>query len=401
MFEFKPKWLRAPEPVPEVAVIEKDNGSPDGSLFKAPVTSILKIDAHPNAERLEIATVYGFQIIVQKGRYQIGNKILYIPVDSVIPEWLDYKLFPPGSKVKLDKRRVRQIRLRGAASQGMIVNLEDIAEKVNPDYLTLEQDVSKILDIRKYEPPAKKESGPKRGTPRNKDRENPRFHQYGGIDNIKWYPNLFAEQEVVIQEKLHGSNCRASFAKASANTLWKKILNFFGKLPAYEFCYGSNRVQLQERSGYKGYYGEDVYGAVLKKVDAFSKLKPGETIYGELIGPGIQKGYEYGLKDHHFVLFDVKVEHADGSQEYLDPEEAEAFAIERGFDFVPVLYKGVFNGELAKQLSSGPSVYSPEEKVREGVVVKIRNQYSINGSKRALKLINEDYLADTTNTDEH
>lgn len=394
-FKFLPKWE-----LTKSESQETDTNS-DGSLFKVPVTSILRIEDHPNAERLSLAYVYGFQVVIQKNRYKVGDRILYIPVDSVIPEWLDQKLFPVGSKVKLDKRRVRQIRLRQSTSQGMIVNLEDIAEKVNPQYLDLEQDLSKALDIRKYEPPARKDTSTKPGKPRNKALENPRFHQYGGIDNIKWYPSLFDQKEVIIQEKLHGSNCRASYTKAVPNTLWKKVLNFFGKLPAYEYCYGSNRVQLQERRGYKGYYGEDVYGAVLKKVDAFSKLKPGETIYGELIGPGIQKGYDYGHTEHHFVLFDVKMERQDGSQEYLDPEEAEQYAKERGFDFVPVLYRGVYNPEFSKQLASGPSVYSPQERVREGVVVKARKEYGVSGSKQALKLINEDYLADTSNTDNH
>jgi RNA ligase (TIGR02306 family) len=139
----------------------------------------------------------------------------------------------------------------------------------------------------------------------------------------------------------------------------------------------------------------------LDKVDAFSKLKPGETIFGELIGPGVQKNYEYGHKEHHFVLFDVKVEKEDGSQEYLDPEQAEAYAKERGFDFVPVLYRGVFNAALAKELSMGPSVYCPSEKVREGVVIKARTEYSNASSKKALKLISEEYLDDPSNTDNH
>lgn len=410
MFNFSKSWARKAaeiegdhevgaggEPTPEVAPVAEA----DGSLYKVPFTTIVDIQPHSNAERLELAFVYGFQVIVQKGKYKVGDKVVYIPIDSLLPQWLEDIVFPPESKIKLHHHRVRQIRIRQLASQGMLIDPQDITTKVNPEYLRLEQDLSAILDVRKYEPPQRQDTSTKPGKPRNKALENPRFHQYGGIDNIKWFPTMFVDKEVVIQEKLHGSNVRAAYVKTSPNTLWKKFLRFIGRLPEFEYCYGSNRVQLQERKSYTGFYGEDVYGAVLQKVDAFSKLKPGETIYGELIGPGIQKNYDYGHTDHHFVLFDVKVETADGSQEYLDPEAAEAYAKERGFDFVPVLYRGVFNPVLAKEVSMGPSVYNSKQKVREGVVIKSRTEYSNASSKKALKLISEDYLNDKSNTDFH
>lgn len=406
MFKFQPKWewasklVEAQEnltPPPTEATTQESN---DGSIYKVPLTTIVAVGPHDNAERLEVATVYGFQVIVQKGKYKAGDKIVYIPIDSLLPQWLEDILFPEGSKITLHHHRVRQIKIRGLASQGMVIDPQDVVSKVNPEYLKLEQNLAEILGVTKYEPP-QRSTGTRPGNPRNKPLENPRFHMYGGVDNIKWFPTFFVDKEVVIQEKLHGSCCRASYAKTSANTLWKKVLKFFGKLPAYEYCYGSNRVQLQERKSYTGFYGTDVYGAVLKKVDAFKKLSKGMTIFGELIGPGIQKNYDYGHTEHHFVLFDVKVELPDGSQEYLDPEQVEALAKELGFDFVPVLYRGIFNAELAKQLSMGSSVYSPKQKVREGVVIKARTEYGKNSSKKALKLISEDYLNDPNNTDFH
>lgn len=383
-------------PKPEAPAEVADDG---GSLYKVPLTTILAVGPHSNAERLEVATVYGFQVIVGKGQYKAGDQVIYVPIDSLLPQWLEDKLFPEGSKITLHHHRVRQINIRKLASQGMIINTQDVESKVNPKYLKLEQDLAEILEITKYTPPQRGSAFTKPGTPRNKPLENPRFHMYGGIDNIKWFPTFFDGKEVVIQEKLHGSCCRASYAKTAANTFWKKVQKLFRMLPEYEYCYGSNRVQLQERASYTGFYGSDVYGAVLEKVGAFKKLKKGETIFGELIGPGVQKNYDYGHLEHHFVLFDVKVEREDGSQEYLDPEQVEAFAAERGFDFVPVLYSGVFNAALAKEMSMGPSVYNPIQKVREGVVVKRRTGYGENSHKHAKKLISEDYLNDKDNTD--
>lgn len=381
--------------------------SEDGSTFKVPFTKILAVNEHTNAHSLELYTVFGWQVIARKGSFKVGDSVIYIPIDSILPADLEAAIFGPDSKVKLHKSRVRQIRLRGLASQGMLVSVDTVAHFLGMDRVrrlgTYEENenLAEELGIKKYEPPVKGDSSPKAKNPRNKPLENSRFHKYNGVNNIKWFPNFFRDEEVVIQEKIHGSCCRAFYGKTEANTLWKKLLKFIGFLPKYEYCYGSNNVQLQERKSYTGFYGEDVYGAVLRKVDAFNKLKPGETIYGELIGPGIQNNYTYGHTEHHFVLYDVKREREDGSQEFLDPEEAEAFAKERGFDFVPVLYRGIMHQGKAYDLTSGPSVYCPDQKVREGIVIKARTGYGVNGSKRALKWLNEVYLDDKSNSDFH
>lgn len=380
------------------------------SEFKVCFTTVLDVQPHTNAERLEIATVYGFNVVIRKGQYQAGDSLLYIPVDSILPLDFEEIIFPPDSKVKLDKGRVRQIRLRGYPSQGLAVTADDVKTLlrkrglIDGINLRLETDYQELLGIKKYEPPVPDFQAPRTTKSRKKPLTNTNFHSYNGIDNIKWYPTLFDGEEVVIQEKLHGSNCRAAILPTQANTLLKRIKRFFGILPKYEYCYGSNNVELTNRSGYKGFYGDDVYGKVLKKVGAEGKLRDNETIYGELIGPGIQKNYDYGLKEHHFVLFDVKVHKEDGTYEWLSPEAVEAFAKEREFDLVPILYKGIWNRALAEQLVSGASIYCPEQKIREGVVVKSKDNYNDNrrsSNKKVLKMINPDYLDDKSNTDNH
>jgi RNA ligase (TIGR02306 family) len=192
----------------------------------------------------------------------------------------------------------------------------------------------------------------------------------------------------VIQEKLHGTNARASLLPYAANTWFRKLKRALGLTPKYDNCYGSNMVEISANSSYTGWYGEDVYGNVFNKLDVFNKIKLGESVFGEIVGPGIQKGYSYGLKEHKFVLFDVKVLNADATQTWLTPDEVEQFAKERGFDFVPVLYKGPFNKEMAYALTKGKSEFNDKsEKVREGIVIKAATDYSIHGNKQALKWV--------------
>ena len=170
-------------------------------------------------------------------------------------------------------------------------------------------------------------------------------------------------------------------------------MKFFKLTPRFENVYGSNRVELTNRKGYTGFYGEDIYGRLLKKEDVFSKIEDGEFVHAEIIGPGIQKGYDYGLFEHQLVIFDVRNLQSDGTQKWMNPEEVEEYAKQRGFNFVPVLYKGPFSKEVVDHCTKGPSVFDANTKIREGCVIKSRYNYDNEQNKRCLKSINPDYLA--------
>lgn len=375
------------------------------SNFKVPLTQIREILPHGNAERLEVAVVYGFQVVVRKDTYKVGDQVIYCPIDAILPVKVQDIIFPPDAKIKLNKSRVRQIRIRGLASQGMLINLNEVKSLLLSDSYHPEHDLAGELGITKYEPPEVKQGTPGApGTPRNKKRENPLFHQYNGLDNIKWYPDKFKPDEMVVfQEKIHGTNARAALMPYAANTIWKRILKFVGLAPTHEFCYGSNTVQLQNKPGHTGFYGEDIYGKVFAELKAEEKLKPGESIYGEIYGANTQKNYSYGLpNERRFLLFDVKILNADGTYRWLDPDEVQVYADQRGFKTVPELYRGPFVSlEFAKTYTVGPSMLTSSQPVREGIVVKAYKNYDEYGNKRALKVISEAYLDDHTNTDGH
>ena len=381
-----------------------------GSTYKVPLTSIVAIEPHPNADRLEIATIYGFQVIIKKDSYKVGDEVIYVPIDSILPQNLEDFLFPADSKVKLTKHRVKQIRLRKIASQGMVISPQDIQQVYGFTPTTMEDDYAADLQITKFEPPAPKfQSEMGAGGRKIKPLENPLFHKYNGLDNIKWFPTLFKEGELITaQEKIHGTNARAAKMPYAANTVMKKLKKFFfgliGRKMPFEFCYGSNNVQLQERAGYTGFYGEDIYGKVFQSIEADKKIKDGETIFGEIYGSGIQKGYNYDCAEgvHKFVLFDVKVLNEDGvTQKWLSPDEVKAYAQERGFDMVPEVYRGPFNMALVKELTIGDSIIAPGHNVRECVVFKAVEGYSDErNSNKALKVISEAYL-DGDQTDFH
>lgn len=100
------------------------------STFKVEVFKIEEIAVHPNAERLELAKIAGWQVVVGKGVFQVGDLALYLPVDSVLPASLENRLFPPTSKVKLRNSRIRSIKLRGQMSQGMVIPIVDMMDEL-------------------------------------------------------------------------------------------------------------------------------------------------------------------------------------------------------------------------------------------------------------------------------
>lgn len=365
------------------------------SKLRVEICRIEKVEDHPNADRLDLVSVAGWQCVVTKGNFKEGDTCIYIPIDSVLPSDVEAKIFGPDSKVKLSKSRVKTIKLRGAISQGLAIKPELLlGNNENVEGV----DVSAILGITKYEPPiATSPEGSLSATPRKK--ENSNFKKYTDISNLKWYPNLFEGEYVVATEKIHGCNFRAGYVPFDANTFWKKVKKFLGLAPKYEFVYGSRNVQLQDRRGWNGYYPENVYLKMVKKYKLEEVLAPGEVIYGEIYGDGIQKGYSYGCEkgEQKAVFFDLM---KDG--EYLPFASLNTFLQGRGLPIVPTIVVGTLYGcNKLKSLTSGPSVLCPKQEIREGIVVrpydKEENSYA---GRKILKMINDDYLL-KDNTEYH
>jgi RNA ligase (TIGR02306 family) len=356
------------------------------STFKVEIVKINGVMPHPNADRLDIVQVNDWQCVTAKGNFKVGDLAVYFPIDSLLPANVESAIFGPDAKVKLTNSRVRTIKLRGAISQGIAVRPETFYSSHGPWYLG--QDVTNELGITKYEPEVKGPSTTLGKSSRNQS--NPNFHKYGGIENAKNYPDLFQEgEEVVVTEKIHGTNFRAGYVPFYADTLFKRVKQFFGLTPKYEFVYGSNNVQLQSKLLYKGYYNTNVYAETVFNYGLQDLLEEGEVIYGEVYGDGVQKGYTYGCgkDERNLIVFDVMV-----NGKYLNILDAKNFCDARGLNFVPIIYMGTFNKEKILAMRDGDSILSPEQKIREGVVVKPVEEQMCYIGRKFLKYISDNYL---------
>ena len=373
--------------------------------FKVCKTKILNIAPHPNpvVERLLIATVYGFEVVIGKNSgYYVGQDIIYFPVNSVLPAKIENYLFPIDAKIKLTKARIRACRIQKFVSQGMIAPFDEIAALYNLGKVASDTDLADLLDVVKYYPPSFVANQPKEQKDqkvRNKPKTNSYFKEYNGCTNIKWEPHAFTEDNVVwISEKIHGSNWRAGYLPNEPTTLWEKFKKLLRITSAYEFCYGSNTVQRQKKTKSPTWYGADIYAEMAHKYKIKEKLKeyPGYVLYGEIYGPGVQKGYHYGLEEgqRDLVIFDVLVQ-SKKDQTWLSRKNAEDFCAKLGLKFVPVLYEGPWNKEIAEGFVGGNSVFAPTQKVREGIVVK--NDDILTLHRKKIKIINPEYTMKEAN----
>ena len=49
------------------------------AAFQTPIVSISRIDEHPNADLLELATVLRYTCVVRKGAFRAGQTVVYLP----------------------------------------------------------------------------------------------------------------------------------------------------------------------------------------------------------------------------------------------------------------------------------------------------------------------------------
>lgn len=83
----------------------------------ATIREIASLRPIEGADRIEVAQVDGWECVVQKGEFHVGEHIVYIEVDSIVPERPEFEF------LRDRKFRVRTIKLRGQVSQGLVLPL--------------------------------------------------------------------------------------------------------------------------------------------------------------------------------------------------------------------------------------------------------------------------------------
>ena len=131
----------------------------------ATLQKILNIEKHPNADALDIATILGWQCVVKKDQFKIGELVVYVEVDSFLPMRPEFDFLQKNCYKKLEDGtegyRIKNVKLRGQLSQGLVfpVTILD-CDKLYGGEFNIECfnekegfDVSENLNIKHYEKP--------------------------------------------------------------------------------------------------------------------------------------------------------------------------------------------------------------------------------------------------------
>jgi RNA ligase (TIGR02306 family) len=363
--------------------------------FVAEVTEIKEI---VGADNIELAVANGWNCITKKGEQKVGDNVIIATTDAVIPFELSEEM---GVTNYLRKgQRVRTVKLRGVYSECLIIPDKFLHGRTTMgDWdMPVGKDCMDIFGITKFEPPVKQIQLANGRKVRWQD--NPNFHVYYKFPNLKNVPGMFTEEDTVeITRKIHGTNARYGIVKKAKLSFFdkvKKFLRLADKWIEYEFVVGSHNVE--KGSDSNGFYDTNVWYEIEKKYDIKNKLwkyvkdevysedveiGDGITLYGEIYGAGIQKGYDYGLKEIEFVGFDAKE-----NGEYLSTINSKLLFLSMlNLPYVEQLYFGEWSQEVQDKFVFNNFIEGTKVP-HEGIVIK----HQTGERQKIAKVINPDYL---------
>jgi RNA ligase (TIGR02306 family) len=355
---------------------------------------ISAINPIPNADAIEVVTVDGWQCVVKKGEFSLGQMVVYFEIDSILPkgrpefEFLmarSCKMQPAEDGSLLEGHRLRTIKLRGQVSQGLVIPLgEDdqllydakndihtvLFSRIDPDvamdcdecgcYTTyydnrgMDDDLSDIYGVKKWEKPIPSQlAGMCRG---NYPEWLPKTDQER-VQNLRHLP----AGPYIYEEKMEGSSMtiyhdgeKVGVTSRNLDLLLEQEGNTF-----VDVAKASGIMDMLER-------------CQLAYFDEARTTPLRIAVRGELIGPNVQ-GNIYNLPHHIFHVFDVYI-----NDRYLTPEERTDFIFDWfndiNYDIVQAAqFLGRINpdemsvGEIV-ELANGKSEFY--DGPREGLVFK-------------------------------
>jgi RNA ligase (TIGR02306 family) len=118
----------------------------------ATIEKILDIQPIEGADKIVLATVLGWQVVIKKDEYKVGDLCIYIPIDTLVNSSNEWFNFLASSKDSMIWSRIKTAKIRGKYSQGLIIPTTCLELIIDP-VIKLEEglDVGELIGVKKYE----------------------------------------------------------------------------------------------------------------------------------------------------------------------------------------------------------------------------------------------------------
>jgi RNA ligase (TIGR02306 family) len=332
----------------------------------------------PNADAIERIRVLGWWVVVKKGEFKPGDKLVYCEIDSLLPERAEFEFLRPssfkppvtdGAGVTIQPAgfRIKTVKLRGQVSQGICFPLSILPAGAPADEGA---DVTDALGVRKWEPPLPVGMGGR---------------VKGGFPGF--LPKTDETRVQVLEPVLARHRGKTFYVTEKLDGT-----SFTAFLRDGEFGICSRNLWLDETDD------ANVMARVAKRLGLEAKLRSVAAACGfqpavqaEVIGPGVQKN-KYELKEVTLRVFNV----IDlGSYRLLDHAVMLDVIREAGLESVPQIGTLVLNHTVDElvALSEGTSVLNPKAQ-REGIVLRppVEEHDPDIGGRLSFKAINPKFL---------
>lgn len=328
------------------------------------ISNILPI---PNADNIVLAQVLGFQSVVKKTEFAVGDLIVFVMPDTIMPE------DPRWEWLGKNKWRVKLIKLKGCFSQGIILPLS-IFPEIDPNNVVEGQDVVETVGVLKWEKEPPKDLNAKGFLPN--------FIKKTDEPNLLGLPRWI--------DQFRGRACEISVKCDGQSS------TFF--LNKGEFGVCSRNLELKD--------GNNQYWEMARKYSIEAKLRsfaamlqlgnpeltelPSVAIQGEIYGEGIQSN-KMGIKGKDLAVFNlINVD----ARAYCHSEWLRAFCEDYRIPQVKTVWRGVFDFTLEQLQELADSQIYDNGAVAEGIVLRsVVEEITPEGERLSAKIISRKFMA--------
>jgi uncharacterized protein/RNA ligase-like protein len=362
------------------------------------IAIIKSLSSIPGADKIEKAEVLGWECVVKKNDFKVGDVCVYIEIDSILKEYPCFEFMRPR------KFRVKTIKLKSQISQGLVMPVSILTE-INPSFdlnkIKEGDNMTDILGITKYDPEnlldVDSESPSKKTWLQNK------WHflkwKLFGFKKSKssiGFPSDVPKTDEVRVQKMGGALERCAGMRvyvsekiegSSITFVYRKQGNWLAKLLGQDFFYqgcSRNRIVFSSRKNVPCTHFTKQMNDKYDILNKMKRLNRNLAIQGECFGPKIQ-GNVYRIPDLEmkiFSAFDID------KQAYVGYEELKSILGQLDLPMVPVIDdQAIYQNDIKYYVElSKIKSHIKKDIWAEGIVIRTLD------SSLSFKSINPEYL---------